>query len=304
VTDPREQKQHHRQFLLGILPEPQAQALEERIFLEPDLAEDLRIEEEELVADYHAGVLAGEERRLFERKYEASETNKRLLHYEVAFREFVVSTSHRQPVEQLSKVDTDRILSVETQPIEPVRSPVAAVSRWWTSLFARRRALAYSTVVFALIIITVAFWYFRYAGDGANNLAQRRAIEGALALLNGPGGTGTALFGEGVELKPIERFSGELVRVGAENVTSSGLIQFRLSLSAGGASQYDATFLDEKRNELFTVSNIAVRSTSSGPQVWVVVPVRYLNRGDYQIELKASNSGSSTSNSYPFRVVS
>lgn len=304
MTDPREQKQLHRQFLLGTLPEPQAQALEKRIFLEPDLAEDLRIDEEELIADYHEGVLAGEERRLFEIKYGASETNKRLLQYEATFREFVASTSRSQPVEQLSKVETDRILSVETQPIEPVRSPVAALSQWFTSLLATRRVLAYSTVGLALVIVTVALWYLLSTGDSTNNLAQRRAIEAALAALNGPGGIGTTRFGEGVELKPIERVSGALVRVGAENVNAAGLVQFRLSLNEGGASQYDATFLDEERNELFTVPNIAVQSTSSGPQVWVVVPVRYLNRGDYQIELRVANSGGSAGNSYPFRVVS
>ncbi|HEU0253498.1 MAG TPA: hypothetical protein VFR12_10745 [Pyrinomonadaceae bacterium] len=291
MTQYSDQKVRHRQFLLGNLPEQQAQALEERIFLEPDLAEDLQIEEEELIADYHAGTLSNAERQLFEKKYHSTAANRQLLEYEATFKEFVATKPQAEP---LLSVETDRILGVETKPIEPVRAP-----SWWSSFFSSRRALAYSTAAVAFVLIAVALWYLLLFKSGPSHSAERKAAEAALAALNTPTKIATLGFGAAVELKPVERSGGETVRIEAENV-ADGLIPFRLNLTEGNAPAYDATFVDANRNEMFTVANVPVRSTSNGPQIWIVVPLQYLTRGDYQIELKAT--GSETTNSYPFRM--
>lgn len=297
MTDSIDAKNRYRQFLLGNLPEQQAQALEERMFLEPDLAEGLQIEEEELIADYQAGVLPAAERELFEKKYHSTAVNKQLLQYEATFREFVASKP--PPAARRVSVETDRIQTLGTAQVElpTKRSYVAGLF----SLFTSRSALAYSTAVVGFIILAVVVWYLVLSRSGPNHSAQRRAAEAALETLNTPAKIAALGFGDAVELKPIQRFGGETVRVGAEDVTADGLIPFRLNLTEGNVSAYNATFLDEKRNELFTVPNIPVRSTPAGQQIWIVVPIKYLNRGDYQIELKAPGS-STTSNSYPFRI--
>ena len=297
-----DQKERHRQFLLGNLPEQQAEDLEERIFLDPDLAEDLQIEEEELIADYHSGALSEAERQLFEQKYHSTEVNNQMLEYEATFREFVAS---KPPSERRLNLETNRIRTPKTELIElgNRQSPVDAVSSWLRSLFTSRPALAYSTAALGFIILAFAIWYLLPSRGGPSYSAERRATEAALETLNAPTKIAALGFGNAVELKPVQRFGDEAVRVGGENVTTDGLIRFRLNLTEGNASAYNATFLNEKHNELFTVPNIPVRATPTGAQLWIVVPIRYLNRGDYQIELTDAASGSSTpSNSYPFRM--
>lgn len=304
MTSPDEQKEH-RQFLLGNLPEQQAQALEERIFLEPELSEDLQIEEEELIAEYHAGTLSAGERRLFERKYTSNEANKRLLKYEATFREFLQSKPSVGSAEQRSSVETDRIFSVETNPIEPLTKPTraGAVVAWLGSLVPSRRILAYATAIVGLLLMVVAFWYLLSNKSGPTHSVERRTIEAVLGALNPPGKIVAVGTGNEVQLKPIQRFDGEIPRVGVDSVTADGLIQFLLSLTEGSSLEYNATFLDEKRNELFTVSNIPVHATANGQQIWIIVPIKYLPRGDYQIELSDARSKThDASNSYPFRV--
>ena len=302
MTNSSDQKEQHRQFLLGSLPEQQAEELEERIFLDPDLAEDLQIEEEELIADYHSGVLSEIERQLFEKKYHSTEINKQMLEYEATFRDFVAS---KPPTERRFNLETNHIRTPKTELIEPVnrRNPVHAIASWLRSLFTSRPALAYSSAVLGFIILASAIWYLVPSRSGPTYSVERRAAEAALESLNTPARIAALGFSNAVELKPVQRYGDETAPVGTENVTTDGLIRFRLNLTEGNASAYNATFLDEKQNELFSVPNIPVRSTPSGAQLWIVVPIRYLNRGDYRIEIKDAASGSSTTgNSYPFRM--
>ena len=301
MTHLSDQKEWYRQFLLGNLPEQETHALEERMFLEPDFAEELQIEEEELIADYHSGALSVAERGQFEKKYHSTEINKQLLEYEATLTEFIGS----KPLgKQSLGVETNPIVPVETEPFEPINKPGLVDFSWFRSHFTFQRTLAYSTAAVGVIVIGLAVWYFFLSNNYRGHSAQRKAIEAALAALNTPEKIAGIGFGAAAEVKPIQRFGGETVRIGEQNVSADGLIPFRLNLTEGKASAYNATFLDERRNELFTIPNIPVRSTLSGPQLWMVVPVKYLSRGDYQIELKDATSETSTpGNSYPFRMV-
>src|ERR1043165_877806 len=55
-----------KQWLLGLLPQAEGQALEERLISDAELYEELLIVEEELIDDYIAGELTTEERKSFE----------------------------------------------------------------------------------------------------------------------------------------------------------------------------------------------------------------------------------------------
>ena len=61
-----------RDYLLGNLSGEEQQKIEERLMVEDDLFEELEISKEELVEEYRAGELSGNEKRWFETHYLAS----------------------------------------------------------------------------------------------------------------------------------------------------------------------------------------------------------------------------------------
>src|SRR5688572_14957574 len=58
-----------RRYLLGLLPAPEAEALEQVYFAEPEVLERIRSVEHDLLDDYAAGLLDPPERDAFERHY-------------------------------------------------------------------------------------------------------------------------------------------------------------------------------------------------------------------------------------------
>src|SRR5688572_17524517 len=61
-----------RRYLLGLLPEAEAEALEEAYFARPEVLERVRLAEDDLLDDYAAGRLETGERAAFEGRYLAS----------------------------------------------------------------------------------------------------------------------------------------------------------------------------------------------------------------------------------------
>jgi hypothetical protein len=62
-----------RRYLLGLLPEAEAEALEEEYFARPEALERIRGVEDDLLDDYAAGRLGPDEKRSFESRYLASQ---------------------------------------------------------------------------------------------------------------------------------------------------------------------------------------------------------------------------------------
>ena len=65
-----------REFLLGRLNEDEQQKIEERLLIEDDLFEELEVTKGELVEEYCANELTGQERQWFERNFLASPEGK------------------------------------------------------------------------------------------------------------------------------------------------------------------------------------------------------------------------------------
>jgi hypothetical protein len=61
-----------RRYLLGLLPEPEAEALEHEYFARPDVLERVRAAEDDLLDDYAAGRLGAGEKESFESRYLAA----------------------------------------------------------------------------------------------------------------------------------------------------------------------------------------------------------------------------------------
>src|SRR5215470_14332435 len=118
-----------RQFLLGQLPDEQVEQLEDRIFSEPDFAEEVQIVEGELIADQQAGRLTPHESELLTARYNATKANQFNLDYEVAFHEFVYSKqdSVKETVEIVRPDDSIKETVEIVRPDDSIKETVEIV---------------------------------------------------------------------------------------------------------------------------------------------------------------------------------
>ena len=314
MTNFNEQAVEIRQFLLGKLDDERAAQLEERIFVEPDIAEEVRIIESELIADYQLGNLSREERSCFEKKYLSSPAGRRMVEDEKALNEFISAKC-----ETSIEVRSNGVSSAKTQIALPATEanslsgseeklkPKDGLARVH-ALFTARPIRAYSLLIVSLLLLAVGSWLLvgkvLRPSDGDDlALARRLAIEDEVARLNSE----SAASPRGVEvaevnLIPTQRNGGAMSRVVVNGNNRDGLIKLRLNLMQSSAASYRAVFLDDRRQELFAIPRVTARNTSEGPQVWLFVPGKYLKRGDYQIDLSVSGKNEE-SEGYAFRVI-
>jgi len=315
-----QENQTIRQFLLGQLPDEQVEQLEDRIFTEPDFAEEVQIVEGELIADQQAGRLTPQESKLLSARYNATKANQFNLDYEVAFQEFV-SSKHDSAKETLEIITPDDSAKETVEIVRPddsmketveiIRPPSRAkpqppvithASFWRRFVFHFGPQTAYATVAIALLFLAVAIWFFASPSRPDLSARNRQAIEAELARLNSAGAAPENILST-VDLDVAHRSGGAMARI-AFDTTPDKVFEFHLNLTQFGARKYRVLVFDDQRHELFAVPNLSAQNTESGPQIRLLIPVNYLKPGDYQIDLSLANQsgGYDQVNSYAFRV--
>ena len=78
-----------RRYLLGLLPEPEQAALEERFFEDGEILGEMRAVEGDLVDAYVRGRLAPDEKSVFESHYLSVHRHAERVDQEIAFRQLV-----------------------------------------------------------------------------------------------------------------------------------------------------------------------------------------------------------------------
>lgn len=298
-----------RRFLLGQVSEESAEKTEERIFVEPDFDEEVRIVEGELIEAYRAGDLSAEERALFERRYLTSAAGRVVVAYEDAFIDFVrmQSVERRGAAAAGSPVEASARPEAETDPARRREGP----RRWNLSsllapLWATRRAAAFSLLAALVLLLAAGIWLQsrRHSPPPDPARVERSARETELARLNADDAVPRGREVAAVTLSPAERNAGTTQRVAVGGDAPDGLVSFRLNLTQNAPGPYRASFLDDRGNELFAVSNLSARDTPEGAQLRLLVPVGYFRGGDYQITLgrAADGGGYAPEGSYTFRV--
>jgi anti-sigma-K factor RskA len=304
-----------RQFLLGQLPEARAAQIEERIFQDDDFADEVEGTEAELAAEYRAGALSSEERGLFEQLYLKSAAGRREVELDAALDEFVRAKLNDDNVAAGATVHAPAAVLPPHAPTPGVRAEVTRATRakdfttdFWPNVGAHLSPPMLAVAAGLLLLLAVGFTYFITRPPGRPPLpeaalAARRSAEAELARLN-RGATEPPRGGDvlTVDLKPLQRGGGEQMPRVPAGLAQGRLLVLRLSVGQAIKADYRAVFLDDRRRELFAVSNLSARETPDGPQVWVVVPAKYFGRGDYQIDLNVDKGGGYEVNSYAFRV--
>jgi hypothetical protein len=313
MTDLNRQTIEIRQFLLGQVQKKKAEQLEERIFADPDFAEEVEAVEGELIADYRAENLSPEERLLFEQKYLKTAAGLEAVEYESVFHEFIQAKLKKNaPLQEGPPGQAATVTAAaekEIPPASPEEPKPEGGMPWLRQLFTGRPVFAGLMVAACLLLLAVGLWYtwrLTRPSGGDAVWTERREREAELARLNTNAAVAANIkVGLSVDLKPMQRGGGTITRLPISDLSQSDLIKLRLSLTQSGAEHYRAVFLDDQRNELFAVPNLTAQNTSDGPQIHLLVPATYFKPGDYQISLSASNKngGYEEINSYALRVV-
>jgi|GEM_PF-5337946 len=303
MRDFKDQQNKIRQFLLGQLTESESAVIEDRIFGEADFAEEVQIIEDELIAEYRAGSMRADDRALFEARYCRNSAHRVTLEVEEALNEFIQSKSEADV--KLTGLKP----SPASQPSTRFESMTPAGERreeaWFWSIFRTRRALAFAVLLIGLCLSIFVAWLL-FGQTRHNPLqARRQDIEAELARLNTTSAVLAANRVWTVALQPSERNRGAMARIEAGKATPDAFIEFRLNLTQARPEKYRAVFVDDRQNELFSVGNLIAQNSRVGPEVQLLVPLKYLNPGDYQIILSVTNKngGNDEINSYAFRVL-
>lgn len=284
-----------RRFLLGQLPEQEQERVEDRIFTDPDFAEEVQIIEHELIADDRAGKLTEEDRRSFANKY-STKANQATVDLERAFSEFVCTKA-----ESAGSVEELRVAPPVVAPV--ARTAIPERTGFWQRLIpALGPAVVYPTAAVAVVLLVGAVWYLvSHYQKPANS---RNVIEAELARLNAPGAPPQSVLST-VDLEIAQRSGGAMGRLTPGTTSPDGVFEFYLNLAEMSSRKYRALVFDDRRKELFAIPDLTAQHSDAGPRIRLVIPFKYLSRGDYQIDLSVQNEGGGYDqvNSYAFRVV-
>lgn len=309
-----EQSQGIRQFLLGQLDKAADELVEDRIFADQDFAEEVRILESELIAEYREGHLSHHERRLFEEKYFNTPAGIWEVKYDSALTEFArYMLAEKKTLAATAAGEGGTVQGAEETPHKPreqrLEQPQGFVARV-ASLVQHRPVFAGAMIVLCLLLTGVLGYMALKSPEGTNGRdslrANRRMANEDLARLN----SGAALPSSGREiasadLTPAQRSQSHMQRVAIGGANPYDVLKLRLNLTQAGGALYRALVRDEHGNELFTVPDLSPRDTPDGPQIWLLIYARYLKDGDYQIDLNRSDSGGEYHQygTYAFRVI-
>ena len=280
-----------RRFLLGQLPEQEQEQVEDRIFTDPDFADEVQIIEHELIADDRAGRLTEDDRRSFASKY-STKANQATIELERVFSEFVCTKAQSAG-------------SVEELRVDPpvVRQTIPERTGFWQRLIpALGPAVVYPTAAVAVVLLVGAVWYL--VSHYQRSAPSRAVIEAELARLNAPGAPPQSVLST-VDLEIAQRSGGAMGRITRGTTSPDGVFEFYLNLAEMGSRKYRAVVFDDRRKELFAISDLTAQDSDAGPRIRLLIPFKYLSRGDYQIDLSVLNDdgGYDQVNSYAFRVV-
>lgn len=270
-----------RNYLLDRVAEETARAIDEKIFLEPDFYDLVQLIEQEIVADLVAGRLRGEEKERAERIY-GLPGNSEKIEFEAALLK-AAENLPREAAPPLSMATATR--SVQ-EPVEEKKS------RWfnWRYLIPAFTGL--------IIVFSLLTWYL-YPG-------KRASLEKELALLNRENRTVANQIQTVTLESDAVRSAGRLSIMPKVDLSRGDeIIGFRLGLITGAEEIYKATFIDEQGGEMFSVSELKIQSDDNGRYVFVQVPSRFFDRGDFQVNLQGRSAvGAPTrAGSFTFRVV-
>lgn len=282
-----------RRYLLGEIADAERERVERRFMTDSEYREMVQVIEVELIDDYLAGHLSDEERVRFD-SY------------------FLATTRQTQKVEMAKALD--RYFSVEAAAHSPpaLEEQTATEPRrgFFDFLRLRNPVVAFSLAAALLFValgslLLVNRW--RGPSGETRERARAREFQEELARRNRPRGDGEEAPQAGamtLMLLPVApRGGGELKEVTRSPQVDT--LRLQLLLPPDQSAEYLVTLQNSGSREQFTIENPAVVSAQNGRAVSVNIPLKYLTRGDYLLELngRQAKGGFEFIGGYSFRVL-
>ena len=304
-----------RNYLLGGLTGDEQARLEENLFTDPALEEQVRVAECELADDYAFQRLSTAERELFEKKFLVTNDRKRKLAVSTALRNHLAAQAAAKPSAGL------------VQPGASVSRRVK-ISNW---LSFDRPALGFAFALILLVVFGSVVWLaVRNRRDRQPNIPKQpmiakqhpvvtRSPESSHVFRPSPGPEAsvspkptapvepesTSVLATIVLVPNAARDGGQmaLLTIPHDSPVEPGVVRLQLVLDDDEAGSYSAELLTTAGVSVYSGHDLKTSHTESTGRVVFDVPARLLQSGDYQVKLNSSVSGSVTnSRSYYFRV--
>jgi hypothetical protein len=325
VTSSQRTDEHLVNFLLGRLPDEEAQRLDEASIADDEFVAHLRIVEHDLVDAYVSGALAGQQLERFESHYLASPRRRENVLFATGFLSAVERAAGAQP-----HSGHDRTLMFPIDRGDPRRSPSRPVARAPRSKITLGLAAAAAVLVVACGALLFEVARLRSGlqvsqsqsteqGQRLRDLEQQLGTQAATQTksagrLEAAGDSGAASVSRSPEptqsvhmtalvLQPQTRAVGPVPTVAVSSGADS--VAFELQLESNEFSRYQVALNDPATNRVEWRSDpIAAPSTGSVPSIPVIVPARGLKPHHYSLALVGLGaSKSEVVGSYTFQVV-
>ncbi len=283
-------------YLLGALPSDEAERLDERTFVDDELAERLRVVEDDLVDSYAAGTMTGERLQRFESFYLASPRRRRKAALAKGLQGAIErSRSEARPVPNAAPEAARHIGGVLRWPLAVAAALVVAIGLLLLQNVALRRELRDNArqVAVADQRATAASQQLeagqKAAGAAKQALADARATQplAAVALVLLP-------QTRGVTSVPI---------IAVPPTAAS--VPLTLALEAAGGPSYEVALRDPATNRtIWRSPSLAPQRVRQTPMVPVSLPAALLKTQHYTLDLFELRSGSASEfvSSYAFEV--
>jgi len=306
-----DQASRMRRYLLGVLPESEQIALEQRFFADGEMLEQIQEIEHELIDGYVRGQLPRAEREQFERHY-------------------LAAPGHRERVAFAREL----LNAADLPTAAPMAQPAESFGqRFLAALRARQFALGAVTALAALLLVgglwlasQRARWRQQLARSEAERAAEQQRVRDLEAQIAQQSERQSQLTAELDRLREEQRRAGEQTAQTARPT----LLSFTLLSSVRGGSEQqvlrvppgtDQVRLQMKvENDASRRYHVSIRPVDggagwrqgpvsaltgkSGTTITVTVPANKLTRGDYILTLSAITPNGATEelNRYFFRV--
>ncbi len=311
-------EQQLARYLLGLLPEQEAEKLDEATIVDDDIATRLRMAENDLVDDYVSGALSGDMLERFESRYLASPRRRA----NVTFAEKFLGA-----VDRTARAESDRQEDALPAPtIEPDEaagsaSPSGRVHRlaFGSKLMAIAAVLllAFGALLFETLHLRNDLQVARGESSAADRRAgalERRLAEARAAGANAakelarvretpPSRTPAQGLTTALVLLPQTRAAGPIptiaIAAGAEHVA------FELELESNDYYRYHAALMDPASNQtIWRSGQLGPVSPGGTPAIFVAIPARTLKPQHYALVVTARSAAANATviGSYTFQV--
>lgn len=254
-----------RQYLLGSLPESEAEMLDRRIIGDKNFEEELLQAEDLLMEDYLDEALSTTETSLFHKNFLISEARKEQLNELAALKNYAQYASRRETSE-----------TAENNFFRALKNAFA--------LNFRPVAAAFGLLIVG--ILAIAVWQLGFSGStGDVALLEKQTAtlnEGNLSdLKNYENLSKLSLFPN------LLRSSDETAKLSAAALSDKVLL--RLALPVEENSNAFSAKITRNQTDGITLNKIPTYSNQSGKEVRLILPAAFLKNGEYTIELLPEN---------------